>query len=141
MNGEFTGLSPNNASFCNNPINPTVSSYFTIQDSHGRGNSEQQVPALLKFLPGERDTDTHLLKLWCFSGIVEAHIDEQGNRCGVCYYEARMLNREAIDDGVYLYTGIALVAWNRENLFLEARREIFLPGPQLFSVSCGGLKI
>jgi len=52
-----------------------------------------------------------------------------------------MLNREAIDDGVYLYTGIALVAWNRENLFLEARREIFLPGPQLFSVSCGGLKI
>ncbi|KAE9381345.1 hypothetical protein N431DRAFT_359225 [Stipitochalara longipes BDJ] len=132
MNGQFIGLSPNNASFCNSSKDPTVSSYFAIQGANGHLNSDQKVPALLKFLPGEGDTETHFLKFWCFSGIVETHTDDKGNRCGVCYYETRELNREAIDDGQYLYTGIAHVIWNREHLFLEARREVFSQGPQFF---------
>jgi hypothetical protein len=36
---------------------------------------------------------------------------------------------------VYLYTGIALVTWDPKNRFLEAKRQKFPQGPQLFLVS------
>jgi hypothetical protein len=137
MNGHFIGLTSNNASFCDATKDPTVSSYFTIKDSDGSRNSEQRVPAFLEFFPGEGDTKTHFLKFWCFSGIVDSHIDQNGNHCGVCYYEVREMQKGAIDDGVYLYTGIAQVTWNRKSFFLEAKRERFPQGPQLFLVSGG----
>jgi hypothetical protein len=135
MNGHFIGLTSNNAAICNSSTNATLSSYFTFQDSQGIPNSEHQVQPFLSFFSGEGDTKTHLLKFWCFSGIVETHIDQNGNHCGVCYYEARYLQKGAIDDGVYLYTGIASVAWNRKLLFLKAQREKFPNGPEFFSVS------
>jgi hypothetical protein len=137
MDGSFIGLTSNNAALCKGANDPMVSSYFAIQDSNGRRNSEQPVPPFLEFFPGEGDTETKFLKFWCFSGIAETHTDQKGNHCGVCYYEARELEREAIDDGVYLYTGIALVTWNRKYQFVEAKRQQFLQGPQLFLVSNG----
>ena len=136
MNGTFTGLSPNNAAF-KAGHNPTVSSYFSIHDSNGHRNSEQQVPPFLAFFPGEGDTKTRFLKFWCFSGIVETHTDHKGNHFGVCYYETRELERDAIDDGVYLYTGIASVTWNPKEQFLEAKRQISPQGPQFFLVCYG----
>jgi hypothetical protein len=135
MNGHFTGLTSNNASFCHNTNNPTVSSYFTIKDSDGSRNSEHKIPPFLEFFPGEGDSKTSFLKFWCFGGIVETNVDEKGGRRGVCYYEARELRKDALDDGIYLYTGLASIAWNPEEVFLEAKRAEFLNGPQLFLVS------
>jgi hypothetical protein len=72
-------------------------------------------------LPGEGDTDRHMFKIWCFSGIIETH-SLNGNIYGHCWYEAREIEKGTNLETAYLYTGIATIVWNSEKKWLEADR-------------------
>jgi hypothetical protein len=122
LDGDYLGCSTNTCSICDDIKSPTLSSYLAIKDQNGRArSSEQLVPPLLTMLPGEGDTDTHMFKLWCFSGVVETH-KANDNIYGLCYYEAREIEKGTNAETAYLYTGIAAVAWNKEKKRLEATR-------------------
>jgi hypothetical protein len=124
MDGNFLGVSTNTCSVLDaiTDHGSTASSYFILKDKNGVSrNSERTVPAFLSMLPGEGDTDSHMFKIWCFSGIVETH-RANGNIYGACWYEAREIEKGTNRETAYLYTGIATVVWNKEKKWLEADR-------------------
>jgi hypothetical protein len=123
LGGDYLGCSTNTCSVLEESNSPTLSSYFTIKDQNGGGrSSEQQVPAFLPMIPGEGDTETHMFKIWCFSGIVETGKTNDGTIHGICYYEAREIEKGTNAETAYLYTGMAPIVWNKQKKLLEATR-------------------